>query len=132
MVTTHDDTRDAADLALRYPRLLWSAGGFRRLQTTGLQTRPIEQWRPPRIIAQVNRWGLAWLRERAAERRGQQTWRTLRQTLDHVTVARDRMHGKTMRPSPQVTSPMAAILRRRGLPRPQKMLDVSDSAHAPS
>ena len=74
----------------------------------------------------MNRWGLAWLRERAAELRGPQTWRTIPQTVDQVKVVRSRMHGKTMLPSPQVTSPMAAILRRLGIPLPQKILEVSD------
>jgi hypothetical protein len=82
VVTTHDDTLAAADGALGYRSLTLSDGGFRRMQTTGLQTRPLSQWRSRRLIAHVKLGGLALLLERAAEIRCQQTWRTIRHTLD--------------------------------------------------
>ena len=62
--------------------MLVSAGGFRRMKTTGLQTRPIYHWRPHRIIAHGKLGVLALRLERAAEIRCQQPWRTIRQTLD--------------------------------------------------
>ena len=132
VVTTHDDPRAAAEGALGSTSLRRSDGGCRRLQTTGLQTRPIDHGRPHRSIAQVQRWVLAWRLERAAELRGQQTWRTIRQTLDHWQVVRSRRHGTTMVHRTPVTSTMAKILRRLGIPLPQRMLDVSDEAHAAS
>jgi len=82
VVTTNDDTLDAADVALGDTRMMLLEGGFRRMTTTGLQTRPIYHWRPHRIIAHVKRCVLALLRQRAAEIRCQQTGRTIRQTLD--------------------------------------------------
>ena len=69
--------------------------------------------------------------ERAAEIRCQQTWRTIRHTLDQFKVVRYRMHGKTIVQSTQVTAPLADILRRLGVPLPQRMLEVSEEAHAP-
>jgi transposase len=126
VVTTNDDTLDAEDIALGYTSMMLIEGCFRRMKTTGLQTRPIYHWRPHRIIAHVKLCVLALLLERAAELRGQQTWRTIRHTLDQVKVVRYRMHGKTILQSTQVTSPMAAILRRLGIPLPQKILEVSD------
>ena len=126
MVPTNDDTLDAEDIALGYTSMMLIEGGFRRMKPPGLQTRPIYHWRPHRIIAPVKLCVLALLLERAAELRGQQTWRTIRHTLDHVKVVRYRMHGKTILQSTQVTSPMAAILRRLGIPLPQKILEVSD------
>jgi hypothetical protein len=126
VVSTTDDTLDAEDIALGYTSMMLIEGCFRRMKTTGLQTRPIDHGRPHRIIAHVKLCVLAWLLERAAELRGQQTWRTIRQTLDQVKVVRYRMHGKTILQSTQVTSPMAAILRRLGIPLPQKILEVSD------
>jgi transposase len=57
-------------------------GCFRRMKTTGLQTRPIDHWRPHRIIAHGKLCVLALLLERAAEIRCQQPWRTIRHTLD--------------------------------------------------
>ena len=69
---------------------------------------------------------LALLLERAVELRGQQTWRTIRHTLDQVKVGRYRMHGKPLRQSTQGTSPMAESLRRLGIPLPQTILEVSD------
>jgi transposase len=63
-------------------------GCFRRMQTTGLQTRPLDHGRPHRIIAHVKLCVLALRLERAAEIRCQQTWRTIRHTLDQLTLQR--------------------------------------------
>jgi transposase len=131
VVTTNDDTLNAADVALGYTSMMLIEGCFRRMKTTGLQTRPIYHWRPRRIIAHVKLCVLALLLERAAEIRCQQTWRTIRHTLDQLKVVRYRMHGKTIVQSTQVTAPMAALLRSLGVPLPQRILEVSDEAHAP-
>ena len=40
-VTTTDDPLDAAALALGYTSMLWIEGCFRRMKSTGLQTRPL-------------------------------------------------------------------------------------------
>jgi hypothetical protein len=130
-VTTNDDTLNAADVALGYTSLRLLEGCCRRMQTTGRQTRPLSHWRPRRIIAHVKLCVLALLLERAAESRGQQTWRTIRHPLAPLKVVRYRLHGKTIVQSPQVTAPMAALLRSLGVPLPQRILEVSDEAHAP-
>ena len=132
VVTTNDDTLDAADVALGYRSMTLIEGCFRRMKTTGLQTRPIYHWRARRIIAHVKLCGLALLLERAAEIRCQQTWRTIRHTLDQLQVVRYRMHGKTIVQSTRVTAPLADILRRLGVPLPQRILEVADEAHASS
>ena len=129
VVTTNDDTLDAADVALGYTSMTLIAGCFRRMQTTGLQTRPIDHWRAHRIIAHVKLCGLALLLERAAELRCQQTWRTIHHTLDHLKVVRYRMHGETIVQSTQVTSPLANILRSLRIPLPKKILEVSDETN---
>ena len=126
VVTTNDDTLDAADVALGYRSMTLIEGCFRRMKTTGLQTRPIYHWRARRIIAHVKLCVLALLLERAAEIRCQQTWRTIRQTLDQLKVVRYRMQGKTILQSTQVTSPLAKLLRSLGIPLPKKILEVSD------
>jgi hypothetical protein len=64
------------------------------------------------------------LLQRAAEIRCQQTWRTIRQTLDQLTVVRYQMHGKTIVQSTRVTAPMAEILHSLGIPLPKKILEV--------
>ena len=128
VVTTNDDTLDAEDVALGYTSMLLIEGCFRRMKTTGLQTRPIYHWRPHRIIAHVKLCVLALLLERAAEIRCQQPWRTIRHTLDQLKVVRYRMHGKTMVQSTQVTTAMAGILRSLGIPLPKRILDVSEEA----
>jgi hypothetical protein len=76
------------------------------------------------------RWVLALLLERAAEIRCQPAWRTIRQTLDPWKVVRYRRHGTTMVHRTPVTSTLAKILRRLGIPRPKRILAVSDAAHA--
>jgi transposase len=95
------------------------------MKTTGLQTRPVYHWRSHRIIAHVKLCVLALLLERAAEIRGQQTWRTIRHALDQLKVVRYRMHGKTIVQSTRVTSTLAEILQRLRIPTPQKILKVS-------
>jgi transposase len=124
MVTTNDDTLDAEAVALGYTRLTLIEGCFRQLQPTGLQPRPLEHWRPPRIIAHVKLCVLALRLERAAAIRCQQPWRTIRQSLDQLQGVRYRMHGKTIVQRTRVTSPMAEILHRLGLPLPNKILEV--------
>jgi transposase len=131
VVTTNDDTLDAADVALGYTSMMLIEGCVRRMKTTGLQTRPIYHWRAHRIVAHVKLCVLALLLERAAELRCQQTWRTIRHTLDQLKVVRYRMHGKTIVQSTRVTTPLAALLRSLGMPLPQRILEVSDEAHAP-
>jgi transposase len=124
VVTTNDDTLDAEDVALGYTSMTLIEGCFRQMKTTGLQTRPIDHWRPHRIIAHVKLCVLALLLERAAEIRCQQTWRTIRQTLDQLKVVRYRMQGKPLVQSTRVTSPIAEILQRLAIPLPKKILDV--------
>jgi len=126
VVTTNDDTLDAEDVALGYTSRMLIEGCFRRMKTTGLQTRPIYPWRSHRIIAHVKLCVLALLLERAAEIRCQQTWRTIRHTVEPLKVGRYRMQGKTILQSTQVTSPLAKILRSLGIPLPKKILEVSD------
>jgi hypothetical protein len=124
VVTTNDDTLDADDVALGYTSMTLIEGGFRQMKTTGLQTRPISHWRPHRIIAPVQLCVLALLLERAAESRCQQTWRTIRQTLDQLKVIRYRLQGKTLVQSTRVTSPLAEIRQSLGMPLPKKILAV--------
>jgi len=132
VVTTNDDTLDAAEVALGYTSMMLIEGCFRRMKTTGLQTRPISHWRSRRIIAQVKLCVLALLLERAAELRCQQTWRTIRHTLDQLQVVRYRMHGKTIVQSTRVTAPLAPLLRNLGIPLPPRILEVSDEAPTPA
>jgi transposase len=126
VVTTNDDTLDAEDVALGYTSMMLIEGCFRRMKTTGLQTRPIYHWRPHRIIAHVKLCVLALLLQRAAEIRCQQTWRTIRHTLDQLKVVRYRLHGKTILQSTRVTTPMTEILQTLGIPLPKKILEVSE------
>jgi hypothetical protein len=130
VLTTNDDTRAAEDVALGSKRMPLIEGCFRRMKTTGLQTRPLDHWRPHRSLAHVQLCVLALLLERAAEIRCQQMWRTIRQALDHLKVVRYRTHGKTIVQSTRVPSTLAEILRRLRIPTPQKILDVSDETPA--
>jgi transposase len=126
VVTTNDDSLDAEDVALGYTSMMLIEGCFRRMKTTGLQTRPLYHWRPHRIIAHVKLCVLALLLQRAAEIRCQQSWRTIHHTLDQLQVVRYRLHGKTILQSTRVTTSMAEILQTLGIPLPKKMLDVSE------
>jgi transposase len=126
VVTTNDDTLDAEDIALGYTSMMLIEGCFRRMKTTGLQTRPIYHWRPHRIIAHVKLCVLALLLQRAAEIRCQQTWRTIHHTLDQLKVVRYRLHGKTILQSTRVTTPITEILQTLGIPLPKKILEVSE------
>jgi transposase len=126
VVTTNDDTLDAEDVALGYTSMTLIEGCFRRMKTTGLQTRPIYHGRSHRIIAHVKLCVLALLLERAAEIRCQQTWRTIRHTLDQLKVVRYRMHSKTILQSTQMTATITETLRSLGIPLPKRILEVSE------
>jgi transposase len=126
VLTTNDDTLDAEDVALGYKSMMLIEGCFRRMKTTGLQTRPVYHWKPHRIIAHVKLCVLALRLERAAEIRCQNTWRHIRQALDQLQVVRYRMHGKTIGQSTQVTPTVGKILDRLRVPLPKKILEVSD------
>ena len=80
--------------------------------------------RAHRLIAHVQLCVLALPLERAAEIRCQQTWRTIRHTLDQLKVVRYRMQGKTIVQSTQVPLPMAEILQSLGIALPKKILEV--------
>ena len=126
VLTTNDDTLDAEDVALGYKSMMLIEGGFRRMKTTRLQTRPVYHWKPHRIIAHVKLCVLALLLERAAEIRCQGTWRNIRQALDQWQVVRYRMHGKTMVQRTQVPPTLGKILGSLRVPLPKKILEVSD------
>jgi hypothetical protein len=126
VLLTNDDTLSPEDVGLGYKAMMIIEACFRRMKTTGLRIRPVSHWTAHRITSHMRLCVLALLLERAAEIRCQQTWRTIRHTLDQLQVVRYRMHGKTILQSTQLTSPMAAILRRLGIPLPQKILEVSD------
>jgi hypothetical protein len=131
VVTTTDDPLEAADGARGATSLRVHEGGFRRMQRPGRQTRPLAPGRPPRISAPVTRGGLALLRHRAAESRGQQTGRPMRQTLAPGPVVRYRLHGKPMGPRTQVPVTSAEPLRSLGMALPQQMGAVADEAYTP-
>jgi transposase len=126
VLTTNDDTLDAEDVALGYKSMMLIEGCFRRMKTTGLQTRPVYHWKPHRIIAHVKLCVLALLLERAAEIRCQDTWRNIRQALDQLQVVRYRMHGKTIVQSTQMPPTLGKILGSLRVPLPKKILEVSD------
>lgn len=76
VVTSNDNTLSAEDLALGHKQLKRVEQCWRTMKS-GLRTRPVVHWTPPRIGAHITLSVLALLLERIAERRAGDTWRNL-------------------------------------------------------
>lgn len=106
LLTTSDDTLDAADVALGYKQLLQVEDAFRTLKTH-LQLRPVYHWKPERIQAHVVVCWLALLLVRIAEHRTDQSWDTIRRSLERVhlvTLEGPRARSSNGPNSPRSTS----------------------------
>jgi transposase len=99
VVTSNDDTLTAEDLALGYKQLLRVEQSWRELKR-GIRVRPMFHWVAHRIHAHVRLSVLSLLLERVAERACEDTWRNIRDRLEHLKVARFRTpHGRLVQTS---------------------------------
>ena len=124
VLTTNDDTLSAEDVALGYKGAMIIEGCFRRMKTTGLQTRPMFHWTPRRIEAHVKLCVIALLLQRAAEVRTEDTWRNLHRMLGDLKAVRYRQSGKTIVQRTRVAPELKAMLERLGISAPAKLIQI--------
>jgi transposase len=99
VVTSNDDTLTAEDMALGYKQLLRVEQSWRELKS-GIRLRPVFHWVAHRIHAHVRLSVLSLLLERVAEQACQDTWRNIRDRLEHLKVAVFRTpHGRLVQTS---------------------------------
>jgi hypothetical protein len=103
VVHGNDDTLSAEDMALGYKQLQRVEQAWRDMKS-GLEIRPVFHWAPHRIHAHVAITVLALLLERTAEHACTDTWRNIRDRLQHIQL------GQLLSPNGtvwQVTEPSA-------------------------
>ena len=131
VVTTNDDTLDAADVALGYRSMTLIEGCFRWMKTTGAaDPADLPLALASDFIAHAKLRVLALLLERAARSGVSRHGGLIVILLDQVKVVRYRMHAKTIEQQSGDCS-IANILRSLGVPLPKRILEVSDEVHAP-
>jgi len=108
VLRTNDDTLTPEDLALGYKQLQRVEQSWRSLKS-GLRMRPVFHWAVHRIHAHVAIAVLALLLERIIERRGDDTWRNIRDDLGQIKLAHlSTPNGQVW----QVTEPRAEAAKR--------------------
>lgn len=119
-------------MALGYKSMMLIEGCFARMKTAGLRTRPVFHWTPHRIVAHVKLCVLALLLERAAEIRTGDTWRNVYQQLRRVRAVRYTLAGRTIVQTTRPTPEALAYLEKLKIPRPKKLLSVTDLPNDPA
>jgi len=129
VLLTNDDPLTPAEVGGGSKAMRILEACCRRMQTTGRRLPPVSHGTAHRMTSHGKLWVLALLIERAAERRGEDTWRNLRAALEEVKAVRSRVHGRTMVQSPRLTAPVTAYLTKLGVKPPPRVLSI-DSASA--
>jgi len=120
VVTSNDDTLTPEDLALGYKQLMRVEECWHTMKS-GLRMRPVFHWAPHRIEAHVKLCVLALLLERIAEIRGGDTWRNLVAQLDTIKVVEYVRAEARIRQTTELRGPVAALLKKLGVPAPPKL-----------
>ena len=124
LLTTSDDTLDAADVALGYKQLLQVEDAFRTLKSH-LKIRPIYHSKPERIQAHVVLCWLALLLVRVAENRTEESWAWIRRTLDRLhLVTLQGAHG-TVHQRTELTADQTRLFRQLQVEPPPRIAEMS-------
>src|SRR3954452_19421750 len=124
VLTTNDDTRAVADIALGYKGMWIIEGCFRKMRTTGLAVRPMFHWMPHRITAHVRLCVLAPMIRRAAEIATGLPWRRLAGTLERLKAVRYTSEGRTIVQATTVGPELADVLGKLQITTPKPILAV--------
>lgn len=124
VVTTNDDTLSVEDMALGYKQLMRVEQSWRELKS-GIRLRPFFHWAPHRIHAHVRLSVLSLLLERVAEQTCQDTWRNIRDRLDHLKVATFRTpHGRLVQSS-ELRPETLKVLNQLNIKPPPTILEAT-------
>jgi transposase len=124
VLTTNDDTLQAADIALGYKGMWIIEACFRKLKTTGLGIRPMFHWTPRRIVAHVKLCVLALMIQRAAEIAAEAPWSQLVDVLERLKAVRYTAEGEAIVQASRITPELAPILKKLDISRPKPILAV--------
>jgi hypothetical protein len=131
VVTTDDDSLTAEDAALGYKGAWIIERRFRKLETTGLEIRPVCHWTPRRIAAHVQLCTLALQLQRAAEIRAGLSWTRLAHDLAALEAVRYRAEARTIAQRTRIRGELGDILKKLAVSIPKQLLAVSEPAADP-
>jgi len=131
VVITNDDTLSAADIALGYKGGWIIQSCFRRMKQTGLEVRPMFHWTARRIEAHVKLCVLALQMQRAAEIRCGLPWARIAHQLGALKAVRYQAGGRGIVQRTKITSELADLLKKLGIPIPKRLLTVTEAPETP-
>ena len=117
LIRTSDDTLTPEDVALGYRQLAEIEDAFRTLKQT-LELRPVYHRLDDRIRAHVLLCWLALLLIRVAETNVQDTWPSIRDTMQRMHLGKFSGPNGTVWRRTETTPPQVAILRTLGIKEP--------------
>jgi len=124
VLTTSDDTLEAADVALGYKQLLQVEDAFRTLKTR-LHLRPVYHWKPERIQAHVVLCWLALLLVRVAENRTDHSWRQLRDTWHRLHLGTFRGPHGTVQQRTELTANHRRLFQQLQVDPPPRIHEIT-------
>ena len=125
VLTTNDDTLSVADIALGYKGMWVIESCFRKMETTGLELRPMFHWAPQRITAHVKLCVLALLIQRTAELRSGESWPRLRDRLRAPKAVHHASEGRVIVQTTRLADDLRELLTKLGVPAPKPVLAVA-------
>ncbi len=127
LIRTSDDTLSAEDVALGYKQLIEVEAGFRKLKST-LSLRPMYHRLEERIQSHVLLNWLALLLIRIIEIQTEQTWTSLRHTLDQIHLGRFSSKNGDLFQRTELTHEQRQILGTLGIEPPPGFLEIQPKA----
>ena len=132
VVIPNDETLTAEDVALAYKGGAIIESCFRRMKQTGLEVRPMFHWAPRRIEAHVKLCVLALQVQRTAEIRTGVSWARIAHLLGTLKAVRYVAERQSIVQRTKITSELAELLKKLGIPIPKQLLAVTEAPEAPA
>ncbi|HTD76374.1 MAG TPA: transposase, partial [Chloroflexota bacterium] len=132
VVITNDETLTAEDVALAYKGGAIIESCFRRMKQTGLEVRPMFHWAPRRIEAHVKLCVLALQVQRTAEIRTGVSWARIAHLLGTLKAVRYVAERQSIVQRTKITSELAELLKKLGIPIPKQLLAVTEAPETPA
>jgi transposase len=132
VVITNDETLTAEDVALAYKGGAIIESCFRRMKQTGLEVRPMFHWAPRRIEAHVKLCVLALQVQRTAEIRTGLSWARIAHLLGTLKAVRYVAERQTIVQRTKITSELAELLKKLGIPIPKQLMAVTEAPETPA
>lgn len=125
VLLTNDDTLLPADVGQAYKAMAIIESCFRRMKTVTLRLRPVYHYVPHRIISHVKLCVLALLLERAAEIRGEDSWRNMRHALQRIHALAYHTQGTTIVQTTKPPNEARDYLIKLGVSKIKRVLGIA-------